>query len=97
MFFQLHDINIFVKQGQYTWVPELTEADKEGWLKMVDKNLKNLVNKAGKRPDDKPIVWLSEEGRERLKAQRSNPKFQKKSTQCLKSRIEGPNVATLYC
>ncbi|KAJ8449449.1 hypothetical protein Cgig2_002246 [Carnegiea gigantea] len=79
-----------------TWAPKLTKEVKEGWLKVVGKNLRNLVNKAVERPDDKPIVWLSEEDRERLKAQRSDPKFQKKSAQCLKNTTEGPN-ATLHC
>lgn len=63
---------------------------------MVGKNLRNLVNKIGNRPNDKPIVWLSEKGREILKAQRSDPKFQKKSTQCLKNRTEEPNATTLH-
>ncbi|KAJ8434659.1 hypothetical protein Cgig2_002205 [Carnegiea gigantea] len=36
--------------------PELTEEVEEGWLKVVGKNLRNLVNKVEKRPDDKPII-----------------------------------------
>ncbi|KAJ8441740.1 LOW QUALITY PROTEIN: hypothetical protein Cgig2_009169 [Carnegiea gigantea] len=41
--------------------------------------------------------WLNaEEGRERLEAHRNDPKFQKKSIQCLNNRTEGPNVAILH-
>lgn len=84
-------------EGQYTWDPELTEEVKDLWLKVVGKNLRNLVNKAGKRPPNKPLVWLTEQGQERLQVQRSDPNFQKKSAKCLKNRTQGPNAATLHC
>ncbi|KAJ8435427.1 hypothetical protein Cgig2_013925 [Carnegiea gigantea] len=75
------NIKRFMKFCQYTWVSELNEEVKEGWLKVFGKNLRNLVDKVGKQPDDKLI--------------RSDPKLQKKSAQCLKNRIEGPNAETL--